>query len=278
MRGVGLRLTAGIFDTPAYSALAGAREECYTHAGNGMQYSKLYYKADVVASMDSARVIVPIVVDLLHPKSVIDFGCGMGTWLSVFKENGVGDMLGIDGHWVRPGALFIDPECFVAADLTQPIDPPRRFDLAMSLEVAEHLPSDRAGTFVESIIRAAPAVLFSAAIPFQGGLRHFNEQWPAYWAQLFRERGYRCIDCIRERIWNDPRVTYWYAQNTLLFVDEHSLPEYPSLAEMERRTSEPLPLVHPEAYTGLAKYKLLNLHHLFYIWRKVRGARQSRKA
>ncbi len=228
----------------------------------GMWYSGKWYQAGTRATMDSAHVVVPIVVDLVHPASVIDFGCGIGAWLRVFRDNGITDVMGMDGEWVRPKALLIDRDSFFAADLRQPITLARRFDLAISLEVAEHLPSECAGQFVQTLVRAAPAVLFSAAIPFQGGLRHCNEQWPAYWARLFRDCGYLCLDCIRERVWNDRRVEYWYSQNTFLFVVEQSIARYADLHTAGKQPGMPPPFVHPEAYVGLARHKFLFLQHL----------------
>ena len=242
-----------------------------------MRYSKSFYEVQRLASIESARVIAPLVMELVRPASVIDFGCGVGTWLSVFEENGLREVRGIDGPWVDRRSLLIRPECFVAADLAQPIDAGKRFDLAISLEVAEHIRAERAATFVESLARAAPVVLFSAAIPSQGGVRHYNEQWPEYWAALFRRCGYACIDCIREKVWNDPRVEYWYAQNTLLFVDERALPAHPGLAGEASRARLPLSIVHPRGYLGVVRYKFLYLHHLVEIMAKVRRRRQLRR-
>ena len=99
------------------------------------------------------------------------------------------------------------------------------FDLAISMEVAEHLPERCAEPFVESLTRLADVVLFSAAVPFQGGIGHVNEQWGSYWVALFRNRGYTAVDIIRKRIWNDDQIPYWYRQNTLLFVKDGKLDE-----------------------------------------------------
>jgi hypothetical protein len=128
-------------------------------------------------------------------------------------------------------------------DVRRPFALPRRFDLAMSLEVAEHLPESSAAGFVESLVAAAPAVLFSAAIPFQGGWHHVNEQWPEYWALLFKQHRYFALDCLRSAFWDNPRTCWWYAQNMVLFLrHDHFL--------WARHTpASPLPaLVHPHNY------------------------------
>lgn len=94
------------------------------------------------------------------------------------------------------------------------------FELAQSLEVAEHLYQEYAPNFVKLLTSLSDVVLFSAAIPYQGGVHHVNEQPPAYWAELFAKEGYVCIDCLRERIWEDDSISTWYRQNIMIFVHE----------------------------------------------------------
>jgi hypothetical protein len=122
--------------------------------------------------------------------------------------------LGIDGAHVDRNILKIDASRFVAADLTAPVSiGGERFDLAVSLEVAEHPPDRCARTLVDSLVSLAPVVFFSAAIPLQGGANHVNEQWQTYWARLFGERHFATVDAIRPRVWNNRKVASFYAQN-----------------------------------------------------------------
>ncbi len=196
----------------------------------------------------SAEVVVPLVVQLLHPRSVVDVGCGTGTWLKVFEEQGVSDFCGLDGDYVGE-ALEIPTDHFVPADLRTGVTLDRRFDLALSLEVAEHLPEDSAADFVRSLTRLAPVVLFSAAIPHQGGIGHVNEQWPDYWQQLFRKCSFVAVDCVRPKIWQNPSVRVWYAQNSLLFVEQAHLETLPELKrEFECTEGRPLSIVHPTLF------------------------------
>jgi hypothetical protein len=137
-------------------------------------------------------------------------------------KRGVTDVLGIDGDYVSRERLQIPLDCFQAMDLDKPLAIERRFDLAICLEVAEHLPATRAEGLVEDLVRLAPVVLFSAAIPGQGGVNHFNEQYLSYWAKFFAARDYVLLDIIRPVIWNEERCGLWYRQNAVLFAHKNN--------------------------------------------------------
>jgi SAM-dependent methyltransferase len=213
---------------------------------NEVPYTCAFFETIRGGSRRSAQIVLPIVLGMLESKSVVDVGCGDGTWLSVFRELGVCDTLGLDGAYVDPRQLQIPQDQFRSTDLALPFSLSRSFDLAMSLEVAEHLPPQSADAFVDSLTQLAPVVLFSAAIPLQGGTQHLNEQWPEYWATLFKARDYLPIDCIRARIWANEQVEWYYAQNLLLFAKASFIQEHMSLhREYEKTNQHPLALVHP---------------------------------
>ncbi|MGH9343269.1 MAG: methyltransferase domain-containing protein, partial [Terriglobia bacterium] len=180
------------------------------------EYTKEFYEHNWEGSLKSAQEVIPIVLEFVQPKRVVELGCGIAPWLSVLKSCGVEDVLGVDGDYVDRKELLIPADRFLAFNLEQPFQTERDFDLAISLEVAEHLPRSCAEPFVESLTKLAPVVLFSAAIPFQGGTHHVNEQWPDFWADIFRTHDYVTIDCLRKRIWQNENVEWWYAQNILI--------------------------------------------------------------
>lgn len=191
----------------------------------GSMYSETYYASQQITSAESADVVVPEVLRLFDISSVIDFGCGVGGWLAAFQKHGVTDLLGIDGDYVPRDMLHIRRDQFLAMDLTAIRAPSRKFDLACSLEVAEHLPEESSDQLVEALVAAAPVVLFSAAIPSQGGVHHVNEQWQSYWAEKFERHGFVAVDCIRPLIHQDPRVEWWYRQNTLVYCARDRIPD-----------------------------------------------------
>jgi SAM-dependent methyltransferase len=210
---------------------------------SGVPYDGDFYGRLDGAVRSSAEIIAPQLLEVFRPTSVIDVGCGIGTWLSVFVELGVPDVTGVDGDHVDPATLAIPRDRFLPRDLERPLDLGRRYDLALSLEVAEHLECRGANAFVDSLTSLAPVVVFSAAVPHQGGRHHINEQWQDWWAAKFSDRGYTTIDMIRPAAWDDERVLPWYAQNCLVFADAETV----ATRDLQPATSY-LRLVHPSLW------------------------------
>lgn len=167
---------------------------------------------------NSCRQAARYVFDLIRPASVVDMGCGNGAWLALFKECGVSEIRGYDGDYVRKDMLVISEDEFTPFDLTKKLPVERRYDMAMSLEVAEHLEERLADQFIANITELSDVVLFSASIPGQGGDGHINEQWPSYWRTKFENNGFTCCDCIRDHCWNMEDLDYYYRQNIVLYV------------------------------------------------------------
>jgi SAM-dependent methyltransferase len=212
-------------------------------------YDKRFFARNDRSSLPSAAIIAPIVYEWLQPASVLDVGGGSGGWTAAFAAAGVRDYLCVDGDYVDQATLRIPADRFRVADLSRPLDLGRRFDLAVCLEVAEHLPQSCAGDLMMSLARHADAVLFSAAIPLQSGTHHVNCQWPAYWAEQFASKGYSCFDCLRFKVWNEPRVAPWYKQNALLYLNSSGLEKLPKDSPIHAsRVSAPLAVVHPEIH------------------------------
>ena len=169
---------------------------------SGHQYNSSFFGSQSQGSRTSARAVIPIVRELIRPTSVLDVGCGIGTWLAEWADQDVTDVLGLDGEYVDKTALVIEPKKFVPMDLQKPFSLGRKFDLVECLEVAEHLDETYADLFIESLASHGDTILFSAAIPGQGGTHHVNEQWPSYWIEKFSRSGFKKMyDAIRPRIW-----------------------------------------------------------------------------
>ncbi|MGZ3279293.1 MAG: class I SAM-dependent methyltransferase [Caulobacteraceae bacterium] len=212
-------------------------------------YTNAFYDEQSSGSLRSARAILRGVFDLAPVATVLDVGCGVGAWPRAALDLGAATVVGVDGDYVDRQRLMIDRGSFRPRDLGETLaldaGDPTRFDLVMSLEVAEHLPADRARTFVSNLVAHGDLVLFSAAIPLQGGANHVNEQWPDYWVGIFDEAGYDCFDIIRAAVWDEDAIDWWYAQNTFVYARRES-PSHASAASRGPATPSPMALVHPK--------------------------------
>lgn len=216
-------------------------------------YASTFFQVINPYSLRSAKVIVPLVFDYLGQiDSCIDLGCGEGVWLSVFKDNGTKKCVGVDGAYVDASRLVIKPEEFVIWDLIAPYQSNEEFDLAVSLECAEHLPEDSAKDFVASLCRLSNAVLFSAAIPGQGGENHVNEQYPSYWAELFEHHGYSCIDTIRKTVWDNDEVAFYFRQNIFLYLKNGTTHDKRISEHRDNKTL--LNVVHPKQLSHVIEH------------------------
>jgi SAM-dependent methyltransferase len=201
-------------------------------------YDAQFYAGHADMSYESATVVVPHIMKLFAPVSVVDVGCGIGTWLRAFVDAGLTQVLGVDGPHVETASLRIAPEQFRPHDLRAPLPDLGRFDLAVSVEVAEHLPAASAAGFVADLTRLAAVVVFSAAVPGQGGADHVNEQWPEYWEALFQAHGYVQLDPLRPLVWHAPRVQWWYRQNLFVYVASKYLEENDELKALPRAVGD----------------------------------------
>jgi SAM-dependent methyltransferase len=234
----------------------------------GVVYPLEFFAGQVDGSACSAAVVVPLVLSFLPVKSVIDVGCGVGPWAAEFLARGVPDVWGVDGDYVDRSQLRIPSDRFLARDLTKSVQFDRTFDLAVCLEVGEHLPESRAPGLVADLTSAAPCVLFSAAVPGQRGDHHINEQYLSYWAELFQRQGYEGIDAIRPRILGNQSVEWFYQQNTVMFI----APRHPLLT---KGFPKPQTIIHQNLYELARNPTLMPLRELvtafpFAVRRSIR--------
>jgi SAM-dependent methyltransferase len=204
-------------------------------------YGRGYHSQRDERTRYAAQLITGLLMKHVAPASCVEVGCGVGTWLRVLKDGGT-VVRGYDGPWVDARDLVIDADEFEATDLRTMPNDPGYYDLALCLEVAEHLPISVAPALVEWLCSHSPVVLFSAAIPGQRGRGHLNEQWQNWWADRFRAHEFVPLDLIRPLIWYDERVPHWYRQNVLVYTRPGTL------RTEEGTVPALLDVVHPEQW------------------------------
>ena len=207
-----------------------------------MAYDPSFYNGLNAQSEAAAKKIAPIIKKYLDRhgvgvRSVLDVGCGNGVWIQSLGESFKdAECAGYDFH---DGRCLTTPTKYYRTDFNNEL-PANGYDLVICLEVAEHLPVERAEAFIRELCRISGIVVFSAAAPHQGGHHHINEQWQSYWAKLFSENGFKPYDFIRPLIWGDPDIRYFYQQNTIMY----SRLNFDGAVDNLRA----LDVVHPELY------------------------------
>ncbi len=173
---------------------------------------------DYIVSIESnqAEVVASILCGEFKPKSVIDIGCGPGNYLLPFVEDGI-EVFGIDGSEYAGQCI---PDAFKRVDLRFPWKPDKRYDIALCIEVAEHLHAEYADTLIETVAGCSDIVFFTAAIPGQGGKFHHNEQTHCYWQGKFAREGMKLHSYNRELRYllrNSGQCLSWLVGNSMLF-------------------------------------------------------------
>lgn len=180
-------------------------------------YDIEFYNNQIAGSLSSAEGVVPYVYELYSPKTVIDIGCGVGTWASVFEKYGC-ECVGVDGDYVPKESLLIKK--YFPIDISKDFKIDGTFDLVICLEVAEHLPTERSESFIKDLAELSDRILFSAATPGQGGTNHINEQPLEFWEDIFNGYGYVMKDIVRPLIKDLDNVAWWYKNNIVVFEKE----------------------------------------------------------
>lgn len=143
----------------------------------------------LAASTGSADTLASEVLRVFRPRTVVDVGCGSGVYLAPLQRAGV-EVLGLDASPASRRNAVIDPGLIRLHDVTRPLALGRRFDLAICIEVAEHIRTPASAQLVENLVRLSRTILFTAAARGQGGTHHINEQDRSFWIALFAEHGY----------------------------------------------------------------------------------------
>lgn len=191
-------------------------------------YDHQFFETVDRTAAGSADALIPHLAREFLPRSVLDVGCGRGMWLARWRHHGAGEVFGVDGPYIDPERLAIPASSFRAQDLAQPFSLDRSFDLVQSLEVAEHVGERHAETFVDNLVRHGSLVLFSAALPGQGGEHHINEQPLEYWRRKFAARCYEAFDFLRPRIHLDRAIHACYRFNCLVYAHRDRIAALPA--------------------------------------------------
>jgi hypothetical protein len=191
-------------------------------------YGERFFRTADQTAAAAAAGLLPHIAAELNIRSVLDVGCARGVWLAWWLRHGTGEVLGVDGAYLDAEKLAIPPSAFRALDVSAAFSLGRQFDLVQSLEVAEHVDASCADTFVANLVAHGTLILFSAAIPGQGGEHHVNEQPWEYWRRKFAAHGFELFDFVRPRVRSDESIYFCYRFNSFLFAHGSAVPRLPA--------------------------------------------------
>lgn len=198
-------------------------------------YGERYFKSPIFDYDYGA--IADAIIDQYHPASVIEFGCGNGELTRALSNRGI-FVTALDGY-SNPDFFGATGIQFKNVDLNKPeavisLLGTAKFDLAICMEVAEHLTPNVSFDLIKSLTTVSDVVVFSAAVPGQGGDGHVNCRNRTEWHEFFLSQGFVIADTIRERIRNNTQVGLWYRLNTIDYYKkkaEMDIPEYERLVK-----------------------------------------------
>jgi SAM-dependent methyltransferase len=254
---------------------ASSRRQACIEPKLAKHYDSSFYDSHGAKAVASARIYLKFLWQFFQPASVLDVGCGRGAWLKVCHELGSTRLWGFDGDWNNQEAMIDSAIIFQSIDLNRPFSVPEKVELAMTLEVAEHLEPSTGNQFVRSLTEASDTVLFGAAYTKQGGTNHINERRHSYWAHLFGEHGFVPFDLFRPVFWGDENVAYWYRQNSFLYLRKGSASwqKVGNCGFRELVDTDFMDCIHPELYefkTSHASFKCHITDFLPSIGRTIR--------
>ncbi|MCA9798638.1 MAG: class I SAM-dependent methyltransferase [Cyanobacteria bacterium HKST-UBA04] len=177
-----------------------------------------FYSSTRLSKLKSIEATANLMVEVFQPRSLVDIGCGEGLFLNVFHQHGI-NVIGCD---ISEAALKVSSKDFIIfqADATKPIRFNQTFDLAMCVEIAEHIPNRCSRQLVKTLTKASDTVFFTAAPPGQGGVGHINEQPQAFWERLFQDEGFSLDESLSHYFrttLQDAQVVYWLSRNIMIF-------------------------------------------------------------
>ena len=191
----------------------------------------------------SAKIILPMIFKYYKPNSIIDVGCGIGTWLSAALELGIDNLKGLDCNEISEDFLLV-PRKYISIDNLETHENKNniKYDLAISVEVAEHLDNSASEHFIKMLTSYSKVIIFSAGIPYQEGEHHINCQQPQFWHDIFAKYEYICFDFRNELMNMWEKINPCYAQNILLYVHKDFIDIFKKHFSM---TNKPIFYYHP---------------------------------
>ncbi len=188
-------------------------------------YDQEFFNSNKDEGLKMASWFIPALKKVTGFNSIIDIGCGTGHYLRYCLDNGITDVFGLEGSPHAFESLLVDKNIVVMHDLRKPYTFSRKWDIAISIEVAEHVDKLYTNNYIKILTDSSNIVILTAAQPGQGGTAHVNEQTPEWWKEKFGKFGFTLDEEATNHLKNEIRnakanggyVTDWFEPNILIF-------------------------------------------------------------
>ena len=184
-----------------------------------VMFNKSFFDKNLKWNVPIAKKLVELIMRFFTPQSVVDVGCGNAEFLAEFKKENI-LIKGYEGSRHALENSLVDRKFIEQFDLRNKIISQRRYDLALCLEVAEHIDKKFSRILVDSLTVLADTIIFTAAPPGQGGHFHINEQPKEFWIEKFQAKGFTYEVQISQKIRDEARknnILSWYSDNFMVF-------------------------------------------------------------
>lgn len=190
---------------------------------NPDKYTSKYYNRHLESYRKWENEVGRSIVKTLQPQSILDIGCGVGSYLEGALQYGCKDILGLDVSF-ETAKEFLTPEIspyIKYGDATKPLDLNRKFKCVMSFETGEHIESDKTGVFIDNLCKhSSKYIILTAAPPGQAGTGHINLREKKFWISEVTKRNFKfdsklCDHFVSE--WAKFGVEKYILRNLMVF-------------------------------------------------------------
>ncbi len=187
------------------------------------KYNDKYYERHFAQYRKWENKIGEYLYEELKPNSVLDLGCGVGSYLEGFLNAGCKNLLGIELSFSDVEKYIVEDirSHIIEGDVTTSLNLNRKFDCVISFEVGEHIAPYGTEKFIDNLILCSDRyIILTAAPPGQRGTGHINLRSKDFWIESIVSKGFLYREDLVEKYrvkWKEFNVEKYILNNLMVF-------------------------------------------------------------